>query len=87
MDTQLIVRLIVSIIAAVNAVAAMLGYGPLDISEDMIYTSVSVIFMIGTWIWGFWKNNNFTKEAKEAQQVLDIAKEIKYDDSTKDLYD
>lgn len=71
MDTQLIVRIIVSIIAIINLCAAQFGFDPLDIEEESVYTVVSLIVAIVTWIWGFWKNNNFTKNAKAAQKVKD----------------
>ena len=70
MDTSLIVRLVVSIIASVNAACAIVGVPPLDVTEDQVYTVVSVAAMIGAWAWGFWKNNSFTKEAKQADEYL-----------------
>ena len=70
MDTQLIVRIIVSIVTMVNAFAAALGVPPLDVDENTIYTVVSFIAMVAAWVWGFWKNNNFTEAAKKAQKTL-----------------
>lgn len=70
MDTQLIVRIIVSIVTMVNAFAAALGVPPLDVDENTIYTVVSFIAMVAAWVWGFWKNNNFTESAKKAQETL-----------------
>lgn len=70
MDTQLIVRIIVSIVTMVNAFAAALGVPPLDVDENTIYTVVSFIAMVAAWVWGFWKNNNFTEAAKKAQETL-----------------
>lgn len=74
MDNQLIVRLIVSIIAAINAGCAMFGLPQLEVTEGMIYTVVSFAAMIGAWVWGFWKNNNFTEAAKKGQEVVDAEK-------------
>lgn len=70
MDTQLIVRIIVSIVTMVNAFAAALGIPPLDVDENTIYTVVSFVAMVAAWVWGFWKNNNFTESAKKAQETL-----------------
>lgn len=70
MDTQLIVRIIVSIVTMVNAFAAALGVPPLDVDENTIYTVVSFLAMVAAWVWGFWKNNNFTEAAKKAQETL-----------------
>ncbi len=74
MDTQLIVRIIVSIITLINAFAASFGFDPLNIEEGTIYTVVSFFAAIAAWVWGFWKNNNFTEAAKKAQTLLDATK-------------
>lgn len=77
MDIQLIVRIIVSIITFVNLLAASFGFTPLNIDESTVYTTVSAIVALAAWIWGFWKNNNFTKAAKEGQAVIDELKASK----------
>lgn len=74
METQLAVRIIVSIITVINAFAAAFGFNPIDVDEDTIYTVVSFVAMIAAWVWGFWKNNNFTEAAKEAQKHLNNLK-------------
>lgn len=74
MDTQLIARLIVSIIAAINAAAAAFGFNPLKVDEQMVYSTVSFIVALAAWAWGFWKNNNFTQAAIEGQKVTDAIK-------------
>ena len=70
MDTQLIVRIIVSIIAFVNLLASNFGFNPLNLDEGTVYTVVSAIAALVAWVWGFWKNNNFTEAAKAAQETL-----------------
>lgn len=70
MDTQLLVRVVVSVVSAVNAVVAMLGIPALDVNEEQIYTVVSVFATIGAWGWGFWKNNSFTAAAKQADELM-----------------
>lgn len=77
MDTQLIVRLIVSIVAVINSVCSMAGFPLLNLGEEQITEAVNVAILVAAWAWGFWKNNNFTKQAKEAQKVLDEAKSSK----------
>lgn len=76
MDAQLITRIVVSIVAIFNLLAAQFGWNPFDADESDIYLVVSTIFMIVMFVRGFWKNNNFTEAAKLAQDVLD---EIKLD--------
>lgn len=74
MDTQLIARLVVSILVCFNMIAAMAGWNPIAYDEDSIYVTVSTIATIVTWAYGFWKNNNFTAAAKEGQKVIDEIK-------------
>ena len=74
MDTQLIVRLIVSIVAVINSSCAMAGQPILDLGEDQITSVVNVVVLVAAWVWGFWKNNNFTQAAKDAQKLLNEEK-------------
>lgn len=74
MDTQLIVRLIVSIVAVINSACAMAGQPLLDLGEDQITGVVNVVVLVAAWVWGFWKNNNFTQAAKDAQKLLEEEK-------------
>lgn len=74
METQLVVRIIVSLIAMVNACAAAFGFDPLNVDEGTIYTVVSFIAAVAAWVWGFWKNNNFTEAAKKGQAVINEEK-------------
>lgn len=74
MDKQLIVRLIVSVIAVVNSVCTMAGFPLLNLGEEQVSDVVSVVVLVAAWAWGFWKNNNFTQAAKDAQAVLDSEK-------------
>ena len=85
MDTQLIVRIIVSFITMINAFAATFGFSPIDVDENTIYTVVSFVAMLAAWVWGFWKNNNFTEAAKKAQEHLNNLKSVaKEADSNKE---
>lgn len=74
MDKNLIIRLIVSIVTFINMLANIFGFNPLPLEEETIYTVVSAIATVVVWAWGFWKNNNFTKAAKQAQKMLDDLK-------------
>lgn len=80
MEKQLIVRIIVSVITIVNLLSTQFGFNPLNISEDAIYNVVSTVAVIAAWVWGFWKNNNFTDSAKQAQEYLN---NLKNDENSK----
>lgn len=84
MDTQLIVRLIVSIVAVINSACAMAGQPLLDLGEDQITGVVNVVVLVAAWVWGFWKNNSFTTAAKEGQKVTDALKKGSLDASKVD---
>lgn len=70
MSTDLIARLVISIIAAINAAAAAFGFNPFNVDEQTVYTGVSFVVALITWIWGFWKNNDFTDEAKQGSALM-----------------
>lgn len=69
-------RLIVPFYALVNAFLLALGYNPLPFSEEKVTAAVNtVIGAIGTlYVW--WKNNNITREAQEAQMLHDQVKRV-----------
>lgn len=69
-----IVRTIVLIIALFNQGLAILGKEAFPITEDEVYQVVTVIATIASSVWAWWKNNSFTKNAIEADKVLDNLK-------------
>lgn len=71
---QAIVRLIVLVILLLNQTLIVLGYNPLPFSEDQIYEGVSSVATVVMALYTWWKNNNVTKEAQEAQEYLDELK-------------
>ena len=80
MDNQRLVafaRLIVPFYALVNAFLLSLGYNPMPFSDEEVTAAVNaVIGAVGTlYVW--FKNNNVTKEAREAQLLYDQVKRVK----------
>lgn len=78
MSTDLIARLVISIIAAINAAAAAFGFNPFNVDEQTVYTVVSFIVALITWVWGFWKNNDFTDEARQGSALMRDLKSAKH---------
>ena len=78
MSAELITRLVISIIAAINAAAAAFGFNPLNVDEQTVYTVVSFAIAFVTWAWGFWKNNDFTDEARQGTQLTRDLKAAKH---------
>lgn len=72
-NKETIARTIASAVVAVLAVLKMLGidYG---ITEEQIYTALLPIVTILVWIWGFYKNNDFTKEGLAGTKYTRILK-------------
>lgn len=69
-----IIRTIILAVALINQILTVFGYSIIPISDEQITEVVSLIFTIGASLWAWWKNNSFTKEAIEADKVLDNLK-------------
>ena len=72
-NKETIARTIASAIVAVLAVLKMLGidYG---ITEEALYNVLLPIVTVLVWIWGFYKNNDFTKEGIAGTKYTRILK-------------
>lgn len=72
-NKETIARTIASAIVAVLAVLKMLGidYG---ITEEAIYNALLPVVTVLVWIWGFYKNNDFTKEGVAGTKYTHILK-------------
>ena len=80
MDNQRIAafaRLVVPFYALVNAFLLSLGYNPMPFSDEEVTAGVNtVIGALGTlYVW--YKNNNVTRTAQEAQLLYDQVKRVK----------
>lgn len=65
-----IARTIVLFIALANQVLAIAGKELLPVTEDQVYQTVTLIVTVAASVWAWWKNNSFTKNAIEADNVL-----------------
>lgn len=72
-----IARTIVLFIALANQVLAIAGKEVFPVTEDQVYQGVTLVVTIGASVWAWWKNNSFTKNAIEADKVLDQLKTTK----------
>ena len=71
-DKGAIVRTIVLLIALINGIMAMFGKQLLPVSEDdvnnavnTVYATISAILVIVATVATWWKDNNFTKWARD----------------------
>lgn len=72
--TSGIIRLVVLLILLGNQALVTLGYNPLPFSEEQIFEGVSTVALTASAIYTWYRNNNITKEAQEAQEVLERKK-------------
>ena len=71
---ETIIRTIVLVLALVNQILTSTGHSVIPISDDQVSELISLGFTIGAALWAWWKNNSFTKNAIEADKVLDTLK-------------
>lgn len=76
-DIGTITRTVLIIIALINQGLVIAGKNPLPFEDDQIAQVISFGFTTVTAIIAWWKNNNFSQEAKEAQHYLDALKSVK----------
>ena len=72
-NKETIARTITSAIVAVLAVLKMLGID-FGITEEAIYNALLSVVTVLVWIWGFYKNNDFTKEGVAGTKYTRILK-------------
>ena len=68
---ETIIRTVILAIALINQILTALGYSVIPIDDEQITELLSLVFTIGASVWAWWKNNSFTKNAIEADKVLD----------------
>jgi SPP1 family holin len=73
-DKGTLVRTVILVLALVNQVLTVLGINPLPIDEGNVDLLISTAWTVVAAIWSWWKNNNITQEAIQAQVYLDDLK-------------
>ena len=73
-DKGTLVRTVILVLALVNQVLTVLGINPLPIDEGNLDLLISTGWTIFAAVWSWWKNNNITQEAIQAQVYLDDLK-------------
>ena len=74
MDKMTLTRTVVILLVLLNQILVLSGFNPLPFSEEQLYKGVTAILTVGATLWAYWKNNNITKQAKVAQEFLDVLK-------------
>ena len=71
---ETIIRTVLQLVAIINIILQMTGKNTLPFTDDEISQFISLVFLICTSIATWWKNNSFTKNAIEADKLLDQLK-------------
>lgn len=69
-SAETIIRTIVLAVTLANTILTSAGKNPLPFAEDELYTLLSNVATVVASVWAWWKNNSFTTEAIEADEVL-----------------
>lgn len=69
------IRLVVLLIAFISQLLVILGKRTEAIDIDKWQEYATYLATAITAVWGFWKNNSFTKAAQYGDKIKDIAKE------------
>lgn len=66
-----IIRVIVLLVAVINALLTAKGNNPIPLDENEITEILSYVFDIAMCVWVWWKNAPITKAAQKAQNDLE----------------
>lgn len=72
--TNIVTRIIISVIILINVILTLFGANPLPVDESAIFGIVSTILLVADHVYNTWKNFNVTPEAVTAQSVIDALK-------------
>lgn len=73
-DKFTLIRTIVLFVALFNQILVIVGKSPLPIEDASIELLVSTIWTITSALVSWWKNNSFTTNAIETQEVLNYVR-------------
>lgn len=68
--TDTIIRTVILIVALINQALTVAGKSLLPITDEQISELITLSITVGASLWSWWKNNSFTKEAVQADEVL-----------------
>ena len=77
LDAGTLTRTILIILALINQGLVIAGKETLPFTDEQITQVISFVFTVATALLAWWKNNNFTAAAKEAQEYANALKQSK----------
>lgn len=79
--TKALIRLIVMAVLMVNMGLTVAGKNPIPLDENALTEWLTIAAAGISAVWNWWKNNNVTKHAQQAQAVLNEMKTGKTEES------
>lgn len=76
-DAGTLTRTILIVLALINQGLVIAGKETLPFTDEQITQVISFVFTVATALLAWWKNNNFTAAAKEAQEYANAMKQTK----------
>lgn len=76
-DAGTLTRTILIVLALINQGLVIAGKETLPFTDEQITQVISFVFTVATALLAWWKNNNFTAAAKEAQEYANALKQAK----------
>lgn len=67
-------RLIIMILVGINSIAMLYDIQLIPFTSEEIATGISAVALVVSELWNHYKNNNYTKASKEAQEFLNSRK-------------
>ena len=65
-----VIRTVLLVVALVNQGLAIFGKSPLPFSDESISNFISLVFVVATTAWAWWKDNDFTKKARVRKEQI-----------------
>lgn len=70
-----IANLAVEAVLLLNVILSNIGINPIPIDEDILYSVISGIVLIGWSCWVWWKDNNVTQKAIDRHSATELTDE------------
>jgi len=70
-----IARTVCLALALINQILSACGKAVLPVDNETVETFLTTALTVGAAVWSWWKNNSFSKEAIEADEIMHAQKE------------
>lgn len=75
--TETIIRTVILTMALINQILTSTGHSVIPVTDEQVTELLTLVFTVGASLWAWWKNNSFTKNAIEADMILEELKNEK----------